>query len=64
MSNEEEIKLLLRGIERLRWELRFADFDSNFFADYEKFMRLQNLLECLSGACWKVYGDRREDYVD
>jgi hypothetical protein len=57
----EELKMLLRGIQRLKSELQFADFSSNFHTEYEKFIRLQNLLWCLNDVCWKVHGDRKED---
>lgn len=61
MPVEEEMKILLRGIQRLRFELQYADWDNDFSESYDKYSRLQNLLWCMNQVCWKVYGDREED---
>ena len=40
MTPEEEIKMLLRGIERLRRELTYYDMDKEFFESMDRFKRL------------------------
>ena len=61
MTKDEEIKMLLRGIEGLRSELAHCSFDSDLFEHMEKYKRLNNLLSCLSTVCWTIYGDRHDD---
>jgi len=61
MTKDEEIKTLLRGIERLRRELKESCVETDLLNHMEKFKRLNNLLSCLSDVCWTVYGDRHDD---
>ena len=61
MKPEQEMKVLLRAIERLRFELKDCKIDSNWHEYFDKFNRLNNLLSCLSNICWIIHGDRFED---
>ena len=61
MNKNEEIKLILRGIQRLRWELNQVSIDGNFQEWWDKYSRMNNLLECLNQTCWAIYGDRAND---
>lgn len=62
MSTDEEMKLLLRGIERLRYELSHIDMDADIARAHDVSSRLNNLLSCLSRICWTKYGDRTKDH--
>jgi len=61
MNSNEEIKLILRGIQRLRWELNQTSIEDSFSEWWNKYSRMNNLLECLSATCWTVHGDRAND---
>lgn len=61
MNQNEEIKVLLQGIEILRYELYDCDIESNLLEYAEKFKRLNNLLFCLSNIAWTIHGNRFND---
>ena len=61
MDPFEEMTLLLRGIERLRWELHNTDMNENFQVWFDKYSRMQNLLQCLNDVCWVIHGERSDD---